>query len=132
MPDPDDHALGFVAAAHVPAVATGLAFMTGVDGSVHNGFGSALGAGALAFVAALVIAGVHVGFVAVPLYALFSRRGPPGPGLVLAAATLIGALPMSLLFYGNAKSVMIFGLAGLVGGVAFLAVGRPGRNRESE
>lgn len=53
---------------------------------------------------------------------MLSRRERPGPGKILASATLIGAIPMPLIFQGDEQAILIFGLAGLIGGIAFLAV----------
>jgi hypothetical protein len=127
MTETGEEALGFALAALAPAAATGLIFI-GLGGGLAGpgGFGGTLFLGAVAFVAALFIAGLHIGLLAVPLHMLLSRRGTPGPGAVLASATLIGALPIPLLFQGGGWAFMIFGVAGLIGGIAFLmATWRP-------
>ena len=123
MTETGDHALAFAMAALAPAVLTGLVFIGwGAGLSAPGGIGGALTVGAFAFIVALFSAGLHLGLLAVPLHALLSRGGPPGPGIVLASATLIGGLPLPLIFQGGAAAFMIFGLAGLIGGVAFCAV----------
>ncbi len=122
MTETGEEALGCVMAAFAPAAATGLVTI-GLAGSLSNplGFGSVLFLGVVGFVGALFIAGLHIGLLAVPLHMLLSRRGPPGPVAILVSATLIGALPVPLLFQGGGWWFMIFGAAGLVGGMAFLA-----------
>ena len=111
MTETGEEALGFAIAALAPAAVTGL-ITIGLAGGLSSPVG---------FVAALFIAGLHIGLLAVPLHMLLSRRGPPGPVTVLASAALIGALPVPLLFQAGGWSFMIFGAAGLIGGVAFLA-----------
>ncbi|HTU11596.1 MAG TPA: hypothetical protein VMG08_11950 [Allosphingosinicella sp.] len=124
MTDTGDHALAFVAAAFAPAAATGLVILAGsLSAPGEAGFGAAhLILACLGFVLALLIAGLHVAALAVPLHLWLSRRGSPGPGRVLAAAALIGALPIPLLVQGGIGEMLVFGLAGLIGGVAFLLV----------
>ena len=74
------------------------------------------------FLIALILAALHVVFLAVPIHALLSRRRTPGPVLVLAASFLIGALPLPLLLGVEELSTgfLIFGLLGMSGGIAFL------------
>lgn len=123
MSETGEEAFAFAMAALVPAIATGLVTI-GLAGGVTYSVGllPVLLLGFIAFVAALFIAGLHVGFLAVPLHMLLSRRGQPGPATILVSATLIGALPMPLFFQDGGWWFMIFGAAGLIGGMAFLIV----------
>jgi hypothetical protein len=123
MIEREDHALAFAMAALAPAVVAGFAFMgfAAVPWS-PGGLGSALAIGVIAFFAALFIAGLHVAILAAPLHMLLSRHGEPKPGIVLACATLVGALPIPLLLQGGASAFVIFGGEGLIGGIAFCLV----------
>ena len=72
------------------------------------------------FMAALSIALVHVVLLALPLYGLLRVAGWRGDSkMVLAAASLIGALPATLL--GGPWLGAFGGLFGLIGGGAFCA-----------
>lgn len=51
----------------------------------------------LFFVFAFVIAGLHVGLVALPLFAILSRRWRPRLWNILPAAFLVGSIPYLLL-----------------------------------
>jgi hypothetical protein len=115
--DLDRFSAAFVAAAAAPALLTGLVFLafTGPLGFM------------LGFFMALVLAALHVVFLAVPIHALLRRRRAPGPVLVLGASFLIGALPLPLLlgFDDPTAGFAIFGPLGLSGGVAFLLMAGP-------
>jgi hypothetical protein len=130
MTDELDPLPGFLAAALSAAAATGLYFyfarpLSGA-GAIMVSAENVMLAG-FAFIAALFVAALHIAILAGPLYALLSRGRPPGPVAVLVSATLIGALPMPVLFQGGSQDFVLFGAAGLIGGIAFLAVGwRPG------
>jgi RsiW-degrading membrane proteinase PrsW (M82 family) len=80
-----------------------------------------------AFAIGLVLAALHVLFLAVPIHFLLSRRRTPGPILVLVSSFLIGAVPLPLLFWSEELSteVLILGLLGLSGGFAFLLMTGP-------
>ena len=134
MIEREDHALAFAMAALAPAVVAGIVLMVAVVAPWSTGgFGSALAIGAFAFIAALFIAGMHVALLAAPLHMLLSRRGEPRPRTVLACATLIGALPIPLLAQSGGAAFMIFGMEGLIGGIAFCVVTyRPGAAGEDE
>jgi hypothetical protein len=74
------------------------------------------------FLAALLIAGIHVGLIAMPLFvlALVSGARPTLPK-VLVAGLLIGTLPFTLI---SGSLAWWAGLAGLLGSYAFwLAAG---------
>lgn len=79
---------------------------------------AAPGLAAFILVAGLVIATLHVALLFVPAWILISRRTRlPWPGTALLGL-VCGALP-SLLFLPNAA--WMFGMCGLVGGIAFHA-----------
>jgi hypothetical protein len=125
MSEGQDPLPDFLAAACASAAATGLYFfffqpLSG-SGATMFSAGNVTLAG-FAFIAALFIAALHIAILAAPLHALLSRGRPPGPVAILASATLIGALPMPILFHGGGQDFLLFGAAGLVGGIAFLAV----------
>lgn len=107
----------FFAAAAAPALLTGLVLLV---------LGGPLGF-AIGFAMSLVLAALHVLLLAVPIHFLLSRRRTPGPILVLASSFLIGGLPLPLLFGAEALStvVLILGLLGLSGGIAFLLMTGP-------
>lgn len=107
----------FVAAAAAPAFLAGLAFLLWAG---PMGF-------ALGFAVGLALASLHVLLLAVPIHFLLGRRRTPGPILVLASSFLIGALPLPLLFGadGLSAAVIILGLFGLSGGIAFLLMTGP-------
>jgi hypothetical protein len=125
MNDGPDPLPGFLAAAFASAAATGLCFfffqpLSGAGAPMFRADNVTLAG--FAFITALFIAALHIILLAAPLYALLGRRRPPGPGAVLASAALIGALPIPVLFQGGSQELVLLGLAGLIGGVAFLAV----------
>ncbi|HYI48765.1 MAG TPA: hypothetical protein VEX35_09910 [Allosphingosinicella sp.] len=107
----------FVAAAATPAVLTGLFFF------VLAGPGGFL----FGFFIAFILAGLHVVLLAVPIHALLRRRRTPGPMLVLVFSFLIGSLPLPLLLGVEEVStgLLIFGLLGTSGGMAFLLTAGP-------
>jgi hypothetical protein len=70
----------------------------------------------------LFVAALHIAILAAPLHALLSRERPPGPALILTSATLIGGLPVPLLFRAGVQDFMLFSLLGLIGGVGFCTV----------
>jgi hypothetical protein len=107
----------FVAAAAAPAVLTSLFFLVLLGPMAFLG----------TFAIALVLAALHVLFLAVPIHFLLGRRRTPGPVPVLASSFLIGALPLTLLLGAEAPSTefLIFGLLGLSGGIAFLVMTGP-------
>jgi hypothetical protein len=125
MRDGPDPLPAFLAAAFASAAATGLCFFSfqPISGSGAIMFSAEnVTLAGFAFIAALFVAALHIVILAGPLYALLGRDRPPRPGIVLASATLIGALPVPLISQGDGYAFAIFGLAGLVGGMAFLAV----------
>ena len=113
----------FVAAAATPALLTGLLFLA---------FAGPLGF-MLGFLVALVLAALHVLFLALPIHSLLRRRRTPGPILVLVASFAIGALPLPILFGVEELSTgfLIFGLLGMSGGIAFLVVSGPREDFEN-
>jgi len=90
------------------------------------------------FLAAFLVATIHVLILAMPLYALVASRWPPTAWRVLPSAFLIGAGPIVLIltFTGGAweggglvaaMTILIFGGIGLFGGLAFWLVISPDR-----
>ena len=71
------------------------------------------------------VALLHIGFIAVPIYIALRPRYRLRWWNAALAGFLIGALPMSLLSQAF-DGMAITGLCGLVGGLAFWAVLRPG------
>lgn len=134
MIEREDHELAFAMAALVPALVAGIVFMVAVVAPWSpGGLGSALAIGAFAFIVALFIAGMHVVLLAAPLHMLLSRHAEPRPGTVLICATLIGALPVPLLIQSGGAAFIVFGMEGLIGGIAFCVVTyRPGAAGEQE
>lgn len=117
MTSDSDEALAFLAAAIAPAL---LAALYGLAAGEPSLF-------VIIFVVALFVAFLHVGLLAAPLYLFLNRYGPPGPGLVIPASILIGALPLPLLL-GAADPLAaapVLGVLGLSGGIAFVAVRGP-------
>lgn len=125
MRDGPDPLPGFLAAAFASAAATSLYLVLFEPMPASN-----VAFAGIAFIAALVIAALHIIILAGPLYALLSGSGAPGPAAVLTSATLIGALPIPLLFHGGGQDFMLFGAMGLIGGLAFLAVTRRAETAE--
>lgn len=116
--------LGFVAAAVAPALMTGLYFaFTGSPGLFLP-----------ILVAGFIVAGLHVGLLAAPLFLLLETRWRPQVWNILPASFLIGAGPATLLASSSSPAAdllmtsLICGGLGLSGGVAFwLVVNRPWR-----
>lgn len=78
------------------------------------------GAGAAVFAAALMVAGLHVGLFAMPLFQILLLLGlRPNLPAVLAAAFLIGFTPLSLI---TGIPYWWTGAFGLCGGYAFWRV----------
>jgi hypothetical protein len=122
--NPERYPLGFVAAMLAPSA---IVFLIGAAYE-------SLGLGLSAFFVAFVVAGIHVGIVALPVFALLHRRWPPVWWLVLPASFLVGAGPISLLEASSSAwpdwllPSLIGGGFGLSGGLAFwLVVNRPWR-----
>jgi hypothetical protein len=129
MPDSsissERYPLGFVAAMLAPAAIACL-----IGAAAEESLAVAL----FAFFVALVLAGIHVGIIAIPVFALLHRWWPPAWWLVLPASFLVGAAPVSLLAWPTSpwrewlEVGLAFGGFGLSGGVAFwLVVNRPWR-----
>jgi hypothetical protein len=86
------------------------------------------GAGAAVFIAALVIAGLHVGLFAMPLFQILILLGwRPNLPAVLAAAFLIGFIPLSLI---TGIPYWWTGAFGLCGGLAFWLIARDAMGQE--
>ena len=109
--EPIDIRAGMAWAIMTPALAGALIGLT-------DGPGLALAV----FMAALSIAGFHVVVLALPLYGLLPIVGwRVNAATALVAASVIGALPATLL--GGPGLGALGGLFGLLGGIAFCAVG---------
>jgi hypothetical protein len=115
--------LAFLAAPIAAAIAAGMAF--------------GLSAFVPVFVFAFLIASLHVLLLAAPLYFWIEHYRRPTLGLVLLASALIGALPIFLILYPSgtlrdlAEPVLLCGLCGACGGLAFWLVLRPDRQSGS-
>jgi hypothetical protein len=104
------HLGGMGAAVVAPALAAAVASLL---------FG---GAGVAIFVAALTVAGLHVGLFAMPLFQILLVLGlRPNLASVLLAAFLIGIVPLSLI---TGIPSWWAGAFGMCGGLAFWLVAR--------
>jgi len=107
--------LAFLAAAAGAAAAAGLAF--GLFGLIFG----------------FVIAALHVLFLAAPLYWWIEYYRRPSPGVVLLASALIGTLPALIILKPGSEwaditgALLLCGLCGVCGGLAFWLVLRPDR-----
>ena len=113
-------AAGFAAALVAPAP---VAFM--LIGSTGNPVENVLSALPLVLLFGAPVALLHVFLIGVPLYLALRRRWRLRWWSAPLAGFLIGALPMALLFQ-SLEGMWFFGLCGLVGGLVFWAVLRPG------
>lgn len=121
---PERYPLGFVAAILAPGA---IACLIGtLEGSLEMAL--------FAFYAAFIVAGIHVGIIALPVFALLRRWSPPSWWLVLPASFLVGATPVPLLAAPSSPwrewlwICLAAGGFGLSGGIAFwLVVNRPWR-----
>lgn len=105
--EPIDVAAGMVAAAIAPALAGALFGLAGGPFIAASIFGFAL-----------LIAGAHVVLLALPLHGLLRLLGwPIGPGTVIVAAMVIGAVPAAL--WLGIEVAFWGGLFGFIGGCTF-------------
>jgi hypothetical protein len=122
--EPQHYSWGFVAASAAPALMTGL-------------YLAATGSSDLflpILVAGFIVAGLHAGLLAAPIFLLLETRWRPRLCNILPASFLIGALPATLLASSSSPASallmtsLICGGLGLSGGLAFwLVVNRPWR-----
>lgn len=121
------HPAGMLAAALAPALVTGCyVALTGSPGLFL-----------LFFVAAFIVAGLHVGLLAMPIFAILSRIWRPRLWNVAPAAFLIGSIPFLMFAVRGVgtwaewvfalETAAIAGALGLSGGLAFwLVLNLPG------
>jgi hypothetical protein len=115
------HLAGMLAAVLAPALLLGAITAIGESSDLF----------APMFVGGLIVAGIHVGVLAMPIFAMLATRWEPRLWSTLLASFAIGAGPASLLFLpwgGDLELSLVFGGFGLSGGLAFwLVVNRPWR-----
>lgn len=110
----------FAAAAAAPAP---MAFE--LTGDVGNPVANAIQMLPIVLLFGFPIALVHVAVIAVPAYLLLSRRWRVRWWSAALGGLATGSAP-ALLLFGDAGSAATMGLCGLIGGLVFWAVIRPG------
>lgn len=118
------YSLGFVAASLAPAFTTGLYFVFTGSPDLFLPI----------LVAGSIVAGLHAGLLAAPIFLVLETRWRPRVWNILPASFLIGAGPTTLLASSSSPASallmtsLICGGLGLSGGLAFwLVVNRPWR-----
>ena len=127
MPDELPDSARFVAACFAAASVAPVPAAFELVGDIGNPMANALEVLPLVLVFGIPIALLHLGLLALPVYMLLRRWWRLQWWNAAAAGFVIGALPMSLLFWSLDGSSMA-GLCGLVGGLTFWAVLKAGGN----